>query len=214
MSLCYIIGAMPDADICIGDGFVIAADRGVTSLANLHRMPDLTVGDFDSLGYVPIGEQVERHPAEKDDTDMLLALRRGIQRGFDTFVLYGGMGGRLDHTLANLQTLLFAAKQGKRAYLVGEGVVVSAVCDGALYVDNNEKNYVSIFAADGDAEGVCMENLKYAPKNITLTSDFPLGVSNESLGAAFGVSVKQGALYVLWHEKAAHLIARLQKESK
>lgn len=212
MSICYIVGAMPDPDVVIQKGFVIAADKGVETLQKKGVLPDLIVGDFDSLGYVPAGENTERHPSEKDDTDMLLALRRGMEKGCDTFVLYGGMGGRLDHTLANLQTLLYAAKRGKRAYLVGDGIVATAIYNEALVVANEEKNYVSVFAAEGDAEGVCLSHLKYTLQNARLTADFPLGVSNESTGEVFSVSVEKGALCVLWHESPVHLMERLMKE--
>ncbi|MBQ1948277.1 MAG: hypothetical protein II359_06670 [Clostridia bacterium] len=80
MSICYIVGAMPDPDVVIQKGFVIAADKGVETLQKKGVLPDLIVGDFDSLGYVPAGENTERHPSEKDDTDMLLALRRGMEK--------------------------------------------------------------------------------------------------------------------------------------
>ena len=212
MSICYIVGAMPDPDAVIQKGYVIAADKGVETLKEKGVRPDLIVGDFDSLGYIPEGENTERHPSEKDDTDMLLALRRGIQKGCNTFILYGGMGGRLDHTLANLQTLLFAAKRGKRAYLVGDGIVATAIYNEELVVANEEKNYVSVFSVEGDAEGVCLKDLKYTLAHARLTADFPLGVSNESTGEAFSVSVEKGALCVLWHETPAHLMQRLQKE--
>ena len=100
-SVCYIICALPQNhhfSPAPGD-LVIAADGGYAHMGGIK--PDLVVGDFDSLGYVPDGESVVRHPAEKDDTDTMLAARIGIERGYRTFLLLGGVGGRLDHTLRN-----------------------------------------------------------------------------------------------------------------
>ena len=106
--ICYIVGSRPPGEIVLAAGreaLVIAADGGLRHLEDQGLRPDLIVGDFDSLGRAPQGDNVLRHPVEKDDTDMLLAVRMGLDRGYGTFVLYGGLGGRLDHTLANLQTL-------------------------------------------------------------------------------------------------------------
>ena len=75
------------------------------------------VGDFDSLGQVPEGENIVRHPVMKDDTDMMLAVKLGLERGYTRFHIYGGMGGRTDHTIANIQTLAYIAGRGASAFL-------------------------------------------------------------------------------------------------
>ena len=133
--ICYIIGAWHGEDACIrpreGD-FVIAADGGYAALQALGVTADLVVGDFDSLGYVPQAEEVVQHPVMKDDTDMMLAVKLGLDRGYRNFVLTGSVGGRLDHTLANLQTLMYLAQQGARGMLYGEGTVITVLKDGSL----------------------------------------------------------------------------------
>ena len=113
--ICYIVGACQPGELCLAPGrpaFVIAADQGLRYLEEAGITPDLIVGDFDSLGIVPQGANVVRHPVEKDDTDMMLAVKTGLARGYRTFVLYGGLGGRLDHTYANFQTLTYLARHG------------------------------------------------------------------------------------------------------
>ena len=116
--ICTIVGAMPEPDLFLPHNtFLIAADKGLAQLHLRGAAPDLTVGDFDSLGFVPEGAAVVRHPIRKDDTDMLLAVREGLSRGYRRFLLYGGVGGRLDHTLANLQTLAYLRRHGARGYL-------------------------------------------------------------------------------------------------
>ena len=108
MSVCVIVGAVPEDDLYIPQGaYCIAADKGVLQFQSRHIEPDLVVGDFDSLGFVPKARELVRHPVEKDDTDMMLAVREGLRREYRDFLLYGGLGGRLDHTLANIQTLGF-----------------------------------------------------------------------------------------------------------
>ena len=97
---------------------VIAADGGLQHTQKLGISPDEILGDFDSLGYIPEDSRV--FPVEKDDTDAMLAVRRGLQLGFREFILYGSLDGpRLDHTVANFQTLQFLADNGATAYLVG-----------------------------------------------------------------------------------------------
>ena len=80
--ICTVVGALPEPELVIPQGsFVIAADEGYALLASRGVVPDLTVGDFDSLGFVPQTTEIVRHPVRKDDTDMLLAVREGLRRG-------------------------------------------------------------------------------------------------------------------------------------
>ena len=124
-SLCYVVGAMPlDPGFILtpvpGD-LVIAADKGYETLSRLGVHPGLVVGDFDSLGSVPDHPQVLRLPRVKDETDTGFALRQGLKRGYRRFVLLGCLGGRLDHTVANLQLLSWLSAQGAQGVLLGEG---------------------------------------------------------------------------------------------
>ena len=117
--LCYVVGAMPlDPGFILtpvpGD-LVIAADKGYETLSRLGVHPGLVVGDFDSLGSVPDHPQVLRLPRIKDETDTGFALRQGLKRGYWRFVLLGCLGGRLDHTVANLQLALRPRGPGRSA---------------------------------------------------------------------------------------------------
>ena len=134
MGICHIVGAgeMGGARISVAPGdFLIAADAGYRAVRAQGWKPDLVVGDFDSLGEEPAGETVVRHPVMKDDTDMMLAVRIGLARGYQEFTLYGALGGRLDHTIANMQVLQHLAGRGARGVLVGD-VCAAAVMDGEL----------------------------------------------------------------------------------
>lgn len=201
--ICYVVGAGEfhprGLTPCPGD-LIIAADGGYTALQLLGVAPHLVVGDFDSLKAPPDHPNVICLPKEKDDTDLLAALRLGVERGYCQFRIYGGTGGRMDHTLANLQCLTWLTAQGKSGRLMGDGWVAAAVTDGTIIFDAAHRGYISVFSMGDRAEGVCLRGLKYVLENAVLTKDFPMGVSNEFLGQESSVTVKTGTLLVLYYD--------------
>lgn len=179
---------------------VIAADGGLVHVEKWNIRPDEILGDFDSLGYTPADARV--FPVEKDDTDAMLAVRRGLQLGYREFILYGSLDGpRLDHTIANFQTLQYLADQGAYGYLVGTDYIVTVVKDGAIQFPAGLEGTISVFCLGPDAEGVTLEGLYYPLENGKLTSGFPLGVSNHFTGNEGKITVKNGSLLVLWDRK-------------
>ena len=201
--ICYIVGAMPLDAGCVlqpqqGD-LVIAADGGYASLTRLGIIPHLAVGDFDSLGWTPDHPSLIQLPCEKDDTDMGYALKLGLERGYRRFLLLGGVGGRLDHTVANLQLLGFLSKQGAMGVLYGGGQVSAVLTNGSLSFPADLSGYCSVFCRGGTARGVTIRGLKYPLDNAALSEDFPLGVSNEFTGVPASVSVADGSLLIVWN---------------
>ena len=179
------------------DDYIIAADGGLAHTNALGITPHCILGDFDSLGYVP--ESANVFPVEKDDTDAMLAVRRGLELGYKEFYLYGSLDGkRLDHTVANFQTLQFLCDHGAHGYLIGKDYMVTAVKDGALTFPNTATGIFSVFCMGRDAEGVSILGGKYAADNVTLSAGFPLGVSNHFVGKPVSISVEGGSLLVLW----------------
>ena len=203
--ICYIVGAM-SLSMSLrpypapGD-YAIAADRGYDSLMAFGVQPDLVVGDFDSLGHTPSHPNVIQLPAEKDDTDMIFALRKGLELGYRRFVLLGGVGGRVEHTYANLQLLDWLTTQGAQGFLVGEKTAATALRDGELVFPQSMSGYLSVFCNSGSAEGVTLEKLKFPLSEHTLTGTFPLGVSNEFIGESARVAVKSGSLILIWEDQ-------------
>lgn len=208
--VCYIVGAMDPGPLRFPrPGLLIAADGGYAHLRDQGLAPDIAVGDFDSLGYVPEGNVV-RHPPEKDDTDTMLAIRLGLERGYGVFVLYGCLGGRLDHAYANLQALSFLAENGARGYLLGPaGEALTVIRDGAIRFPSACRGIVSVFCPGGAAEGVYERGLKYALTDAVVTSGCPLGVSNEFTGQPARIAVRSGELLVMWSEDAGTLLERI-----
>ncbi len=182
---------------------MIAADAGYRALLRLGIRADRVVGDFDSLGEVPAHPDVEVHPAEKDDTDMMLAVKKALETGYREVRIYGGLGGRLDHTMAHLQILVFLARRGVRGWLIGGRQRGStALADGELSYSAEASGTVSVFAADSTALGVTLTGLKYPLTNYTMTPDNPIGVSNEFTGRPSSISVRKGVLLIMAGEGA------------
>ena len=185
----------------IGDGdYILAADGGLRHLEKLNISPDGIIGDFDSLGYVPAGAQV--FPVEKDDTDSMLAARKGLELGFREFLFYGALDGpRLDHTVSNFQTLQFLADRGAKGYLIGKDYIVTVIKEETVEFSQDAAGILSLFCLGPDAEGVTLENLYYPLENGTLTSGFPLGVSNHFTGNSARITVQKGSLLAFWDRK-------------
>lgn len=182
------------------DAFVIAADGGLRHTQSLNITPNAVLGDFDSLGFCPEGANV--FPVEKDDTDAMLAVRLGLRRGCDEFLLYGSLDGpRLDHTVANFQTLQYLADHGAVGYLIGNTTMVTVVKNGRITFPAGCSGTVSVFCMGQDAEGVTETGLFYGIEDGVFTSGFPLGVSNHFTGKKAEISVKNGSLLVLWEKQ-------------
>lgn len=177
---------------------VIAADGGLARLNALGIRPGLIVGDFDSYrGALPAGVETVRRPVMKDETDMELAVRAALERGAGRIVLYGGLGGRLDHSFANLQLLAMLARRGAEGYLAGRAETVTAVCRRVLCFSPAWRGTVSVFAYGGAAR-VTETGLLYPLSNARLEDDRPLGVSNEFTGVPARVTVHEGTALIMW----------------
>jgi thiamine pyrophosphokinase len=199
MRICYLFCALPTVFIpsIDPDDYVIAVDAGYSRLNGVK--PDLVVGDFDSLGYVPAGEAVVRLPVHKDDTDTLFAVKLGLEKGYRKFVILGGVGGRLDHTLANIQTLMYLTDHGAKGCLLGDDESLAILKNGSFSFSGKPEGIVSVFACGGTTEGVTLEGLEYPLNNATLTADYPLGVSNAFTRKPARITVESGCLLVVWN---------------
>ena len=179
------------------DDFILAADGGLKHAESLGIVPNGILGDFDSLGYTPEGSTV--FPVEKDDTDAMLAVRKGLELGYREFYLYGSLDGpRLDHTVANFQTLQFLADHDAFGYLIGKDYMVTVVKNGSICFDDRCTGIFSVFCIGKDAEGVSIRGGKYEAEHVVLSAGFPLGVSNHFEGKPVTVSVESGSLLILW----------------
>lgn len=202
MKPCVILAAMPQSLKLPEECFLIAADGGLATAARLGRTPDLAVGDWDSAPK-PVRVPSLTLPHEKDDTDTQFAAKWAWEHSYQEVLIYGALGGRLDHTLANLHTLYYLERRGVRAVLYGEGAQAQLLTakKGKCVLPKREGWYLSVFAFDGAAYGVCEKGVYYPLQDATLTSDFPIGVSNEFLAKEAEISVEKGNLLILQIKK-------------
>lgn len=204
--VCYIFGAgeFSPCEITLSDDdLVIAADGGYDHLIGMGLRADIALGDFDSVTSYEIWEdnicEKFTYPPEKDDTDMMLAIKLGLSKSYKNFAIYGGLGGRLDHTLANIQALSFIASEGAQAVLYHEHYALTAIKNSSFTIPKDTSGYISIFSLSDKSENVTIKGLKYQVEGVTLTNNFPLGVSNEAIGKKGIISVENGTLLILWN---------------
>lgn len=199
MGVCYIVGA--------GDFFgeirpepsdmIIAADGGYDALLSRGVTPDLVIGDMDSVECEISGVRMICHPVKKDETDMHLAYLYGKQSGYREFYIYGGTGGRPDHTFANYSLLFLAKNAGDSITIVDEKYDIFAMQNEEKRFFDKVGHTLSVFAFSEKALGVCISGTEYEAKQITLSNDFALGISNEITDGCATVSVECGRLLVM-----------------
>jgi len=204
---CIVIGA---GDLTIGEigvgeeDLIIAVDGGLGYCSVLGLEPDLILGDFDSvteeeakaveLLEEQIPDRIVRLPREKDDTDMLAALKEGLRRGYRDFRIYAGTGGRFDHTLANIQCLLYLKNRNAVGYLVDGSGMMLVVKNESVQFKKGLEGYLSLFSLTEMSKGVSIRGMKYELENAVITNDFPVGISNEFVDAESTISVEDGTL--------------------
>ena len=189
LPMCYIFGAgdfTPCPITLKTNDHVIAADGGYDHLVQLGLRADVVLGDFDSVTSTDVwaDDFIEKitYPVKKDDTDMMLAVKLGLSRGYKQFSIYGGLGGRLDHTIGNIQVLSYLAKQGAQGILYHKDQCATVIASGSFILDKSKGGTISVFSLSDECTNVCIKGLEYEVKGLTLTNTFPLGISNEATG--------------------------------
>lgn len=204
---CIIICA---GDLTLGEvpvseeDLVIAVDGGLSYCGLLEVEPDIIIGDFDSISdkeaeavrllEQQIPDRILRLPCEKDDTDTLAAIKLGLERGYTQFRLYAATGGRFDHTLANIQCLLYLKRNGATGYLVDGSGMMLVIQNEAVSFRENLEGTISLFSLERETRGVTIEGLKYTLHNASITNDYPIGISNEFIGEKSTITVEDGTL--------------------
>ena len=179
--------------------YIVAVDGGLAHLESVECEPDYILGDFDSLGYVPEGANVEKHPVHKDKSDLELALDFALDRGLGEIVVYGALGGRLDHSVANLQMCARFAEEGMGMTLVGSDCAVRIlVGPGEFELPLLDEGTVSVFSATDESLGVTEWGMEYLLEDACLTNRTTLGLSNELTGKPAGVAIDRGTLYIFY----------------
>lgn len=188
---------------------LICADGGARRIHALGLKPDLIVGDMDSLNgelqrdYVLKGSRIIRYPEAKDETDSRLALEMAFMMMPDEIRIYGALGARIDHTLANLTLLTAAADRGIETRLLDEWCEIILVRRTAA-IEGEIGQTVSLLAFGADVTGVTLEGFEYPLRNATIAPNRPIGVSNRLTAARGVISVASGDLLVIRYFEAGH----------
>lgn len=198
---CFIFGALAVDRMPVEpteDDFIIAADQGYDVALSLGVTPDLVIGDFDSRGEAPDVEDVIRLPIRKDDTDVQHAVELALERGYHDFILYGAVGGKLDHTMANIAIAEHIALSGGKSVFYGEDCSFTVIRDASIRFDARESGRISVFSLEELSSGITIKGLSYEAQNITLRRDTPTGVSNAFVGKEAAISVEDGTLLIIF----------------
>lgn len=208
MKKCSIFSASEIKDYSIVDtgnsGYIICADGGLKHVKKLGLTADVLIGDFDTASPDEYGScEVIKYPCEKDDTDTMLAAKLAALRGYNEVTIYGGIGGRIDHTFANIQTLNFLKEKSITAELVGDNEVMTILKDEEKTFPRKDGFYFSIFSYSEKSSGVFLEGVKYPLTNALIDNSFPIGVSNEIFEDYCTVKVKKGTLLIVFSRKSS-----------
>ena len=159
----YLIGRIDQAISLQPDDYIICADAGLDLAQNEGITPDLYIGDGDSKRQAFDGASIHL-PVRKDDTDLMAAVKYAIEKGFSDLWIVGGIGGRLDHSIASIQTLAYAREHGACARLVDRDTTVQ-LCDSRLRLPCRPGFSLSLFAYGGRCEGVSLSGASYPLQN-------------------------------------------------
>ena len=198
MSICYIACALDcKMDFIPQEGdLIIGADRGYFTLVENGMSPHVAIGDFDSFTGKVECENTIVFPVKKDFTDSALAIDYAIQNGYEKIVVFGGIGGDLDHTIANIALVGKYSKESIDISFVDRENVLFAIHNSSVHFDKEAKGRISVFSFNDTALGVNEKGLLYSLEDATLENQIPLGVSNEFVGCDSEISVSDGTLLI------------------
>lgn len=207
MKRCVVFGSVeidfPAEKMIKDTDMVIAADRGWQNAIAHGVKPDYIVGDFDSS---PMPENLDADitvlPVVKDDTDTHHVARFIIENGYTDVLMLGMLGGkRMEHTFANIQTMLWLSKNRVNATAVDKYSQVMVITDGTVRLPDMGDKFFSLFTLGDKREGVSIKGAKYSLDNYTMTNDFPIGVSNEFIGEDVEITVAHGEVLLVITKK-------------
>lgn len=200
MKQCMIVSGAPVAGVLpVTEGeYIIACDAGVGHALRAGIKPDLLVGDFDTYDEtLPEGIPVLRAPAEKDDTDTMMAVRYALTQGYEKIDMCAALGGRLDHSVGNLSAAAYVAERLGSCYVYGARETAILLYNGRICLKRIPDSFVSVFSWTEDAKGVSYRGLRYPLMDATLTREFALGISNEFADEEAEITVKDGMLLII-----------------
>lgn len=202
MKKCIIITSLLSGKINdlidITYSYIVCADGGYDIALKEKIIPDVLIGDFDSIkNPLPQNIKTVKVPVHKDVTDTALCIDYAVEQGYTNICILGGLGGRIDHTIANMQNLIAAAEKNISVMMLDDQNTVMAIIDDEIYMPARPGYKLSLLSHSDTCEGVTVTGVEYSLENHTLTSSYPLGVSNEFLDDDVYIKVKKGKLIII-----------------
>lgn len=182
--------------------FIICADGGIRHLFHMNLLPNLVVGDFDSMDERHMKYLREHNinicqfSERKDFTDTELAVQYAISHGATEIHFFGAMGSRMDHTLANILLLVPLLQQGIRASIQDEHNHIWITSD-VLFLEGEVGEYVSILPLTPEVEGITLNGLEYPLEDATIKMGQSIGVSNQLAAQHASITIKKGIILVI-----------------
>ena len=194
----YIEGSLPELIGDFNPDFILCADGGYDYAKAAGITPDMLIGDLDSIT-APNDPAIETliFPAEKDDTDTGICLQTALEKGYKDILIIGGLGGRLDHTMSNIQLITGKCHLADRITVKDKSNSCTVITNGSVTLPYIENQYVSIFSMSEESAGVTTSGLKYPLDNATMVYSSTLGTSNEIVSDSATISVKKGRLLII-----------------
>lgn len=199
----YLEGCIKDSIEIQKNDFILCADGGYKIAKQEQIIPHLLIGDFDSFKEeLPNQIEIIKHPVEKDDTDTMLCIKYAIEHDYDEIAIIGGMGGRIDHTFSNIQSMCWAMdfwtskKLNRTIYICDSKNKVFFLEGGSITLEGNLGEKISLISYTDRCTGVYTNGLKWPLIDAVLTNSAPIGISNEFLDSKASISVAEGKLLI------------------
>ena len=183
--------------------YVIACDKGTEYARRMQIVPNVIIGDFDSLdGDVKdLFPEIEvlTFPIEKDDTDTMLAIKHALSKGYMDITIICALGNRLDHTIANLQSLHYIARHNGIGKIISEKeqLLTLSLQNRSIELSDKEGYSLSLFSLSDSCKGLTIKGAKYELENGTLENSFPLGLGNSFKDSTVHISFTEGELLII-----------------
>ena len=183
--------------------YIICSDGGANHAYNMNIVPNYIIGDLDSINkniidyYKSKNVEFEKFPTKKDETDTELCIELSSKLKAKEIHLIGALGGRIDHTIANINLLYYIRKKGIMPKIISEKEEVYIAIEEEIIIDGNIGDTVSILPIKGDVEGVTLKNLEYPLNNGYMEFSRPLGISNVMSDINCSIKVNKGSLIII-----------------
>lgn len=205
---CVIISGSPDTNVeeikslCTSDDFIVCADSGYSFAKKAGLTPNLIIGDFDSLKEeLPQSTEVVKLNTHKDDTDTEHCVMECIRRGYKDFLLLGSIGGRTDHTFANIATLAFLSEYNYNGIARNNGEEIRILKEGSYEMNNKKGLIFSVFPYGCESVNVTYKGAEYMLNNKTLTYNVSRGISNVFVDDEAEITINRGRAILLTYYK-------------